>query len=262
MDYLFDKYGKLGRNLSGKFVFLFLDYDGTISPIADAPDKAAISKETKVLLRKTTLRPDRKVAIISGRALEDIKKRIGLKNLIYVGNHGLEIEGPKLRYGYFLASEYKAIIRNIDAKLKNKLQRVKGVLVENKTVCISLHYRMAKKKDMPLIKTAFQEVTLPYVVSNKIEIRSGKKMLEVRPPVKWNKGSVVMWLLTRQKVFVKKKSIIPIYIGDDSTDEDAFKALRKKGITIFVGKPGASLAKYYLKNTSEVIKFLKLIAEV
>lgn len=262
MDYLFDKIDRLKKDLAKKFVFLFLDYDGTISPIAESPNKAVISRETRSLLKKLSLVPNRKVAIISGRALEDIKNKIGLKNLIYVGNHGLEIEGPKIRSRYLLAPGYRAIIRNIDNGLKNKLRMLKGVLVENKTVCINLHYRMAMKKDIQLIKALFQEVTLPYVVSKKIQIRSGKKMLEVRPPVNWNKGSVAMWLLARQRVFLKTKSIIPIYIGDDSTDEDAFRALRKRGITIFVGKPGPSSAKYYLKNTSEVIKFLKLIRDV
>lgn len=262
MDYLFDKWSKLSKDLSNKFIFLFLDYDGTISPIADAPNRAVISKQTKGLLQKIALRPNRKVAIISGRALEDIKNRIGLKNIIYVGNHGLEVEGPNIEFQYPLAPGYRSIIRNIDKGLKHGLRGLKGVLIENKSICLSLHYRLAKKKDIPLIKAIFKGATLPYIVSEKVKMSSGKKLLEVKPPVNWNKGSVAKSLLAIQKDFLKSKSIISIYIGDDLTDEDAFKALRKKEITIFVGKPRASLAKYYLKNTSEVIKFLKLIAEV
>src|SRR3989338_6421054 len=97
MDYLYSKWNSIEKALKGKFIFLFLDYDGTISPIAAAPYKAVISKKTRELLKKLSVHPRRKVAIISGRALEDIKNRIVLKNLIHVGNHGLEIEGPKIR---------------------------------------------------------------------------------------------------------------------------------------------------------------------
>ncbi len=262
MDYLYSKWNKIKKALKGKFIFLFLDYDGTISPIVGAPYNAIISKKTKRLLKILSMHPRHKVAIISGRSLEDIQNKIGLKHVIYAGNHGLEIEGPNIKFKYPLAPGYRSIIRNIDKGLKNGLRGLKGVLIENKTICLSLHYRLAKKKDIPLIKAIFKGATLPYIVSKKVKISYGKKLLEVRPPVNWNKGSVAKSLLAIQKDFLESKSIIPIYIGDDLTDEDAFKELRKKGITIFVGKPGASLAKYYLKNTSEVIKFLKLISGV
>ena len=262
MDYLYSKWNKIEKALKGRFIFLFLDYDGTISPIAGMPYKAVISKKTKELLKRLSVHPRRKVAIISGRALQDIQNKIGLKHVIYAGNHGLEIKSPNINFQYPLTPGHRSVIRNINRGLKHGLRGLKGVLIENKTICLSLHYRLAKKKDIPLIKAIFKEATFPYIVSEKVKISSGKKLLEVRPPVNWNKGSVVKSLLAIQKDFLKSKSINPIYIGDDSTDEDAFKALRKKGITIFIGKPGSSLAKYYLKNTSEVIKFLKLIAEV
>jgi len=260
MRNVFYHWDEFEKKLSNKYIMLFLDYDGTISPIAGTPDKAVISRKTRQLLKKLSVHPRRKVAIISGRALKDIQNKIGLKSVIYAGNHGLEIEGPKVKFRHRPAPEYRAIIRNIDNGLKRELRGIKGVLIENKAICLSLHYRLARIKDVPRIKAIFKAVTLPYVVSEKVKISAGKKMLEVRPPVSWNKGSVAMWLLARQRVFLRGKSITPIYIGDDLTDEDAFRALAKSGITVFVGKSGLSGAKYYLKNTGEVIKFLTLMA--
>lgn len=261
MDYLYSKWNKVKKALKDRFIFLFLDYDGTISPIAGTPYKAVISKETRALLKKLSGHHKYKVAIISGRALKDIKNKIGLKHVIYAGNHGLEIEGPKIDFKYSLTLQHRAIIKDIGKKLKSAVRKFKGVIIENKTICLSLHYRLARREDVPLIKSLFQSAVLPYAAGGKVKISSGKKMLEVRPPVNWNKGSIAMWLLARERVFLKSKSIVPIYIGDDSTDEDAFKALREKGITIFVGKPRASGAKYYLKNTEEVSKFLETLIE-
>jgi trehalose-phosphatase len=87
-------------------------------------------------------------------------------------------------------------------------------------------------------------------------------VLEVRPPVDWDKGKVVMWLLARQQFASEGKQVLPVYIGDDLTDEDAFKAIKNKGITIFVGEPKVSHAQYYLKNVNEVAEFIKVILKM
>jgi len=115
------------------------------------------------------------------------------------------------------------------------------------------------KKNIPQVKTIFHETVILYLVRNKIKIKTGKMVLEVRPPSEWDKGKIVLWLLVRQKFALKDKSFVPIYIGDDKTDEDAFKVLKNNGITIFVGKPKPSYAQYYLKDTNEVKEFLKRI---
>src|SRR3989338_7452407 len=98
MEYLFNVMPKLRERLRGKFILLFLDFDGTLSPIEDTPAKATIPKETIKLLKGLSRQPQFKLVIISGRALKDLKKRIALDNIIYVGNHGLELEGPKLKF--------------------------------------------------------------------------------------------------------------------------------------------------------------------
>lgn len=259
MDYLFDKWNKTTEKLKDNFLFIFLDFDGTLTPITETPDKAVMSKEVKDILREISNKPTAKLAFISGRALEDIKNKIGLENVIYSGNHGLEIEGPKIKFKHLVSPKYKMILDRIRNDLQQKISTIRGVFVEDKGLSLSLHYRMADKNKIPQVKVIFHETIILYLVRNKIKIRAGKMVLEVRPPIEWDKGKIVLWLLTRQIFAARKANILPIYIGDDATDEDAFKALRNKGLTIFVGEPKESHAQYYLKSPKEVIDFLKRV---
>lgn len=259
MRNIFYYWDELEKKLSNKYIMLFLDYDGTLTPIVSTPDKAFISQEVKDLLNKLSKSPMCKLAIISGRALKDIKNIIGLKGIIYSGNHGLEIEGPKIKFEPLVSLRYKAILEQIKNDLNKRLSSINGAFVEDKGLSLSLHYRLVDKKNIPQVKTIFHETIILYLVRNKIKIKTGKMVLEMRPPSEWDKGKIVLWLLVRQKFALKDKDVVPIYIGDDTTDEDAFKVLKNNGITIFVGKPKPSYAQYYLKDTNEVKEFLKRI---
>ena len=262
MRYFFDEWGKIKKKLMDKFLFLFLDYDGTLTPIVKTPDKAFLSEEAKELLKKLAKVSDCPLAIISGGALKDIKSRVGLKGIIYVGNHGLEIEGPKIKFESQISPRLKSIIRHIYEDARSKFSRIKGVLIEDKGLTISIHYRLVDKKDIPELKRILAAIVEPYIVRNKIKINSGKKVYEIKPPVQWDKGKVVLWLMARQQFVQGDDKIFPIYIGDDNTDEDAFRALKNKGIAIFVGRSGKSEAQYYLKNTQEVAEFIRRITEL
>lgn len=250
---------KLKDRVSERSVFLFLDYDGTLTPIVGTPEKAIISRAVRTLLHELSRSPRCTLAIISGRALKDIRNIIGLKGIIYSGNHGLEIAGPKIAFEPMAPSGYRAILERIKRDLNKKLSSINGAFVEDKGLSLSLHFRLAQKKDIPLVKTIFHETIILYLVKNKIKVKIGKMVLEARPPLEWDKGRVVLWLLARQQFISGKNALLPIYIGDDVTDEDAFKALRKKGLTIAVGGPRHSMAQYYLKDTGEVTKFLRLM---
>lgn len=259
MQYLFKFIDKIKEKVKTKRILFFLDYDGTLTPIVERPDKAVISKETKELLRSLVKSPKFKLAIISGRALKDVKRKVSIDGIIYVGNHGLEIEGPKIKFESPISERSKGLIKQIKEDLNKKLSAIKGVFVENKGLTLSLHYRLVDKEDISKVKDIFEKITKAYLIRNRIRTSSGKKVLEVRPPVSWNKGKVCLWLLARQKSI--HKDVMPIYIGDDVTDEDAFKAVRNRGLSIFVGKPKKSYAQYYLKNTKEVFDFLRKIYE-
>ncbi|MFA5156701.1 MAG: trehalose-phosphatase [Candidatus Omnitrophota bacterium] len=259
MDYLLDRSADILKKVTARYLFVFLDFDGTLAPIAQTPSEAAIPEQAKQVIKELSELAHCKVAVISGRALEDIKSKVGLNNIIYAGNHGLELEGPKIKFKSPVTSRYKDMLGKIKDELQEKLSGIKGVFFEDKRVSFALHYRLAEPKDVLRIKSAFHETVIVYLAGNKITIKEGKMVFEVRPPVEWDKGKIIMWLLARQRFGWKREEIFPIYIGDDLTDEDAFKAIGRKGLTIFVGTAGRSCAQYYLRDVGEVSDFLKMI---
>lgn len=262
MKHLFFYLSRLKKILKGRNVSLFVDYDGTLTPIVKTPDKAVIPQETKAVLKNLSKNRHCRVAVISGRALKDIKNKIGLKDIVYAGNHGLEIEGPGVRFKVPVSLRYKIALKRIKGILRKRLSKIKGIIVEDKGLTLSVHYRLADKKDERLLKVIFREALGYYIAGNKIKIRPGKKVLEIRPPLEWNKGKIVLWLLARRRHLPGGKNNTPVYIGDDVTDEDAFMALKDIGVTVFVGGPGKTGAKYYLRNTREVTRFLEQILKI
>ncbi len=262
MHHLFGKWDLLEDRLKGKYLFIFLDYDGTLAPIAKDPGSAVTAEGTRRALDGLSASPCCKVAVISGRSLEDLKGKLTLKDIIYSGNHGLEIESREVSYIKPVPAAYRKTLERIKDELQKKIAVFKGAFIEDKGVSLSLHFRLVKAKQIPLLKTAFHETIILPLVSGKITVKAGKKVLEVRPILKWDKGKAVLWLLARQKVFMKNREVLPLYIGDDSTDEDAFKVLEDVGITIFVGRPGSSCAHYYLRNPGEVSELLDRILKL
>jgi len=262
MDYLFRNWDQVREGLRGRYLFIFLDFDGTLAPIARTPDKAALPGKTRALLRRIADGGSAKLAFISGRTLEDLKNKIGLKNVIYSGNHGLEIEGPKIKFRSFLLPGYRKTLENIKNELTEKISSIAGALLEDKGISLSLHYRSVDKQQTPQLKTIFHETVISYLGGGKIKVKPGKMVLEVRPAIEWDKGKVVLWLLGRQLFAAGRENVLPVYIGDDITDEDAFKTLRNRGLTIFVGRPRESYARYYLRNPAEVTRFLRNISDI
>jgi len=263
MRYLFSYWERIKKTLKGKFIYLFLDYDGTLAPIALTPGMAVLPKKTKDILRRLSKMSDHKIAVISGRALKDISWRVGLKNIVYAGNHGFEVKGPGVSFTSPVSLLYKKTLKMIKVELEKNLSSIRGVLIEDKGFSLSMHYRLADKENIPVIKARFYTVIFPYEFTNNVQVKPGKMILEVRPPISWDKGKVVLWLLARCKgaILTKKREVFPIYIGDDKTDEDAFGSLKDSGITIFVGSPKNTKARFYLKNPEEVIRFLEIMSK-
>ncbi len=258
MRYLFDCWPEIRKNIGKKFIMLCLDYDGTLTPIVDTPHRAILRKETRELLHRLSRISNFKLVIISGRALRDVRRMVNLDRITYIGNHGLEIEDKGSEFKEQTFSKLKTVIEKIKKILNERLREIKGVFVEDKGLSLSLHYRLADRKDLTKIKNTFDEVTQPYLTKNRIKISSGKKVFEVRPPLDWDKGKAVRWLLKKQRSFLKRE-IFPVYIGDDLTDEDAFFILRDKGLTVFVGRVQPSHAEYYLRDCEDVFRFLKVL---
>ena len=240
-------------------LLLFLDYDGTLTPIAKRPKLARLSPPRKIFLRKLAHNPRIKMAIISGRKLSDIKRLVNIPQLIYVGNHGFEIEVNGNYKIHPAARRFIPTLKRIKSKLINKIT-VKGAWIEDKSLTLSVHYREVARGRLKLFYQLFYKAINPW--EKKIKITKGKKIFEIRPPFDWDKGKAVKWIINKLHL----KNYFPIYIGDDQTDEDAFRALKGKGlpagqagISIFVGKTKRTSADYSLKNVSAVYRFLQIL---
>lgn len=250
----------VARIASEPSLFLFLDYDGTLTPIASGPSKAKLSRSVRQLLRELKAARGVKVAIVSGRSLANLKQYVRIPGLIYAGNHGFEVEGRGISYVHPAALALEHSFGRMTGQLKKALASFRGVLIEHKTFSISVHYRRLRSHDR--IQTA-KKILLDKLKSLRhtpVVLADGKKVWEIRPTAEWHKGETVSWLMRRVSC-LEKKDYFPVYMGDDVTDEDAFRAIRRKGVGIKVisGKRGSSQARYYVRSTTEAIRCLRKI---
>lgn len=235
---------------------LLLDYDGTLTPIVSKPGMAKLSPEMRKALRKASSR--HKVAVISGRSLADVGRLVGLRGIYYAGNHGFEISGPSVKLIHSLALRARPNMAYLCGKLRKELKGVGGAIVEDKWLTASVHYRMVGRGDVVRLKETVKKSAEPLVKSGAVRLTRGKKVMEVRPNVDWDKGKAVLWVMGE---IDPKGKLTPVYLGDDRTDEDAFEALADRGITVLVARrPKKSKAKFFLKNVKEVEKFLESIS--
>ncbi len=237
------------RLTSSASVALFLDFDGTLSNIVPNPGDAIIVPEIRSTLTTLIERPDFRVAIVSGRALADVRQRARLDNVIYVGNHGLEIEADSTRFREPRAEALRRELRCLSLQLKLALSETDGVEVEDKGLTLSVHFRRVTEH----LHLWVRDVTFSTVGrSRSFSCREGKMVLEVKPQIDWHKGYAVKWILRE----ILAPSSLPIYIGDDLTDEDAFASM-PEGITIRVGESDDSEAQFFLSNVAAVGQFLQ-----
>lgn len=258
MEHLLNQWNRIEGELHKKQLMLCLDYDGTLVPIRKTPSEAKLSARVQKILRELANQKDFKVVIVSGRSLAEIKKMVGLKELVYIANHGFELEGPEIQFVHPDAVKTKEILEMVKDELVSALRPFPGVWIEDKGLTMSIHYRLLEKSKIKQALEAFLNVLKPHCESKHLVVTGGKKVWEVRPPERWNKGSAVLWLFARA-LARRETSIFLIYIGDDQTDEDAFNAVKHKGIGIKVTKSPkkATAADYYLRSPAEVYNFLK-----
>ncbi|OGW17897.1 MAG: trehalose-phosphatase [Nitrospinae bacterium RIFCSPLOWO2_12_FULL_45_22] len=237
-------------------VLLLLDYDGTLVPIAEKPELALLPENTRSLLRQLSDYPRVILGVVSGRSLAEIKELVNLEGIIYVGNHGLEMDLLAGHYVYPEAKGFLSQMRELKEILSQYLPDFPGSLLEDKGLLLSLHYRKLAPNNVPALKTLLERTLAGY--SQRLEIANGKKVWEIRPRIACNKGSAVLTIL--ESLSISEPDPLPIYLGDDRTDEDAFRALADKGITIRVGdSPSPTLAHSYLTEQKEVLEFLRLL---
>ena len=239
---------------SGSKVVFFLDYDGTLVPIRKNPDACVLSIRTRELLKRLSVSGKCYPVIISGRSLSNVRKMAGVRGICYVGNHGFDIAGTGIRYTHAAAAKARPALLEVKRLLKRKIRNITGAFIEDKKFSISLHYRTVDEKAIPSVFKCFDEVAAPFINKKKLAFIKGKMVLEMVPYASWNKGYAVLWLLE-----YLGSDFFPIYAGDDTTDETAFNALKKIGITIKVGKSNKTSASYRIEKQVDLIKMLEKI---
>ncbi|KAI4328899.1 hypothetical protein L6164_021217 [Bauhinia variegata] len=274
-----EHFEEMMNTAEGKEIVVFLDYDGTLSPIVDDPDQAHMSDAMREAVRK--IAHYFQTAIISGRSRNKVFHFVKLENVYYAGSHGMDICTPlgSSRYGdnknqtkitdekgnelihFHPARGYSHEINKILEDLKRKTKSIKGSMVEDNNFCISVHYRRVKnEKDVGILKQMVQSTMKAYP---DFIISGGKKVMEIRPNVKWNKGHALKYLLDAL-TSGSNENVLPVYIGDDRTDEDAFKAIGEigQGFPIIVSSTvKETKASYSLRDPTEVMSFLHLLAK-
>jgi alpha,alpha-trehalase len=240
--------GRSGR------VAVFLDYDGTLTPIVSHPDNAGLADSMRQTLRELAARVP--VAILSGRDLNNVRKRVDIDDLVYAGSHGFDIAGPRgLRRQ--MATDFLPKLDTVEKELHKALDGIPGARVERKRFSIAAHYRNVNENDVPEVQRAVDAFAARHPELRRID---GKKVYELLPNIDWNKGKAVLWLVQMLALESRSGGIRPIYIGDDCTDEDAFRALEQHGVGIIVSEQlQPTAARYSLQNPLEVERFLRAL---
>ena len=238
----------LTRQLETRRPVVFLDYDGTLTPIVARPDLAILSESVRRTLRALAERCP--VAVVSGRDRADVHRLVGIDGLIYAGSHGFDIHGPGLH-----SEQGAAFLPDLDraeAELRRSLATIRGVLLERKTYSLAVHVRGLAPDTAAAVEAAVDATLNRHA---RLRKGTGKMVFELLPRLDWHKGKAVLHIL---ETLPHVAEALPIYIGDDHTDEDAFAALAGQGIGILVAESPRQTAAYYtLRDPDEVHRFLQ-----
>jgi len=248
------RYDDIERRLVDRTPAVFLDYDGTLTPIVDRPELAILQPQMRQTLDALAKRCA--VAVVSGRDRAEVETLVGLTSVSYAGSHGFDIVGSRgQRLVHEAGARSAPVLDRTTEELDRVLGNIDGCLVERKQFAVAVHYRLVAQHDRKTVFDVFERIASehPDLVAT-----GGKMVLELRPKVEWDKGTAVLWLL--EALELDTPDVLPIFLGDDLTDEDAFRVTRERGVGILVAeetKP--SHATYLLKNPEEARLLLECL---
>lgn len=251
-----EQFTSVRERIGSRRIAVFLDYDGTLTPIVDRPDQAILSAGMRAALKALSQRCP--VIVISGRGREEIAQMVGLDTLIYAGAHGFDIAGPQgMRHQPSDVQDVLPALHAAAGELQERLGAIPGILIEDKTFAVAIHYRLVPETEITAVAGTVDAVMAAHAGLRKT---LGKKIFELRPDVDWDKGRAVLWLL--HALDLDHEDSVPLYIGDDVTDYDAFRDLRGRGLSFLVTEePDPGPADYRLKDTDDVRQFLMKLTE-
>jgi trehalose-phosphatase len=244
------------ERLGDRTLLAFLDFDGTLSPIVDEPSQAVLAPGMGDVIERLSRRA--LVAVVSGRGADDVRARIGRTDVWTAGSHGFEIVSPSgERHDHPDAAPAQAALDLAAESLEASLRAIEGVRIEPKHLGLSVHDRMVADDDVAEVRAA---VLAQVEQHPRLRATHGKRVIELRPDIDWDKGAAVAWLQAR----VAGDRAVSLYIGDDTTDEDAFAVIGTDGVTIVVAGSDsrASIAEWSVSDTDEVRAVLERLAEV
>lgn len=254
-----EMFDEIAAEARGRRVAFFLDYDGTLTPIIDQPERAYLNE----VMRKTvsTLAGLCPVAIVSGRDRLDVEKFVQLHSIFYAGSHGFDIVGPGGRSMRQQGKEFVSLLREAEAQARLELEGVHGALVESKAFAFAIHCRLVPQTEQARLEQVVGDLSARHPG---LKVKGGKKVYEFLPQLDWDKGKAVDWLL--ETLDLNDPGVLPFYLGDDLTDEDGFEVLRDRGVGILVAEappetgPLKTKASYQLRDVGEVKFFLDRMA--
>lgn len=253
---------ELAKRMAGKRPAVFLDYDGTLTPIVDRPEDARISDRMREAVRGVAARCT--VCVVSGRDREVVQELMGVDHLVVAGSHGFDIWSPE--GGTIERDEgagFEELLEEVTSRLREATGSVQGALIERKRSSVALHYRLVADPDRPAIDAVVEAVLAEH--PDELRVTPGKMVYEIQPKLDWDKGKAVLYLL--EALGLDSDDTVPFYLGDDITDEHAFEALAGRGIGVFVGRADdpevggrTTAADFVLDSTEEVELFLATLA--
>lgn len=244
------------RRLAGRRPAIFLDYDGTLTPIVDRPDMAVLSAEARGVVAAVARRLP--VAVISGRDRADVERLVGVGGIAYAGSHGFDIrlpDGRQLRHE--AAQDVAPLLGRTAGRLRDALEGIAGALIEGKRFSLAVHYRLVAPERAADVRAA---VEAALAAEPGLKVKPGKMVFELQPAMDWDKGKALLWLL--EALGLDHAGVAPLFLGDDVTDEDAFAALLDRGIGIVVAAADeadgrVTHADFRLDDPAAVLAFLR-----
>lgn len=246
--------GEVEARLAGASgLLLCTDFDGTLAPITADPEGPAITPANDDALSVLAERDEIEIAVVSGRQVDDVASRVGLDGVTYAGNHGLELLRDGETTIHPIAAERIEAIETLLADVDERLADVEGYLLENKGVSATIHYRQVAPEDVPAVEDVVEAALDEH--GEGLHRSGGKEIFEIGPAIPWDKGRVISLLAEDTP-----RGWIAAYLGDDTTDETAFRALGDEGISVFVGGNADTTARYRVPDPEGVARFFEWLA--
>lgn len=260
MPHLLNIWPAVSRQLaSSPRVLLLFDYDGTLTPIVARPEIAKLPDDTRRLLTELAGIDRFVVGVVSGRDLADLESLVGIPGLVYAGNHGLEMSGLGMEYVHPEAPGFEESMAEISQSLDQELAEVPKALVHNKGLTISVHFRNTPDSFSEQVDRTVVSVVQPYADAGRMKVTRGKKVVEVRPNLDWGKGEAIAKI--RETC---GDSPLPVFFGDDQTDEDGFVVVQDAGgIAVYIGPTRQETkALHQLESPAEVAQALEMLTRL